>query len=95
MLDPYAFFFTFAFHDKTTQYHCTRTKCKHWDSYKTQSFKYQELLPKLFVFPVGIKNLLFQITDLYCKTQQQSVLNYTHDPLRALTFEMQMYHITS
>lgn len=60
-----------------------------------QSFKYQELLSKLFAFPLGIKNLLFQITDLYCKTQKQSILNYTYNPLRALTFEMQTYYITN
>lgn len=60
-----------------------------------QSLKYQELLSKLFAFPLGIKNLLFQITDLHGKMQQQSILNYTCNPLRALTFEMQTYYTTN
>lgn len=63
--------------------------------HKTLAFKYQELLSKLFAFPLGIKNLMYQITDSYYKTQRQPILNYTYNPLRALTFEMQTYYITN
>lgn len=58
------------------QQNITCAKCKHWSRDKTQSFKYQELLSNLIVFPQALR--------IYCFRSLTCIAKHSNNPFLAV-----------